>query len=134
MRKRILIASVVALFLAGVLTILWSALDWPPPRLLLKYGLTPGCEPTGRTLTVEGAEFVEIGPGIFRMGSTYDAGGSRCGKICAAVGLPWGDQPKPSNEMPVHWVEFERGFWIARTEVTNAPSPTGFRPAFTSKD
>ncbi len=22
--------------------------------------------------------------------------------------------------MPVHWVEFRRGFWIATTEITNA--------------
>ena len=67
-KRRLIIASVFALLLAGVLTILWAAFSWPPPRLLLTYGISPGCEPTGRTLTVEGVEFVEIGPGIFRTG------------------------------------------------------------------
>ena len=71
-------------------------------------------------MTVEGVEFVEIGPGIFRMGSNYGTGGSAFGKLCASQGLPWGDQPKSTYETPVHWVEFEDGFWIARTEVTNA--------------
>ena len=99
---------------------MWKALDWPPPRMILRYGLTPGCEPTGETMKIEGIEFVEIGPGCFRMGSTHLAkGGDSIGKVCAALGLPWGDQPEPSNEMPVHWVEFRRGFWISRTEVTN---------------
>ncbi len=120
-KRRLIIASVLALFLAGVLTILWTAFSWPPSKYLLRYGLSPGCEPTGRTLTVEGVEFVEIGPGIFRMGSTHNAeGGDWIGKLCAPFGLPWGEKPQASDEMPVHWVEFERGFWIAATEVTNA--------------
>ena len=83
-KRRILIASVLALFLGAILTILWTAMDWPPPKYLLKYGLSPGCEPTGKRLTIEGVEFVEIGPGIFRMGSTYGAGGSSFGKLCAS--------------------------------------------------
>jgi len=49
---------------------------------------------------LEGVEFVEIGPGIFRMGSTYKAGGDTLGKLCASLGLPWGDQPKASVMMP----------------------------------
>lgn len=110
---------VVLLALTGVTTLVWTALDWPPPGMILRYGLSYGCEPTGETKLVGGVEFVEIGPGCYRMGSTYLAGGDWFGRICAAVGLPWGDQPEPSREMPVHWVEFRRGFWIARTEVTN---------------
>jgi formylglycine-generating enzyme required for sulfatase activity len=55
------------------------------------------------------------------MGSDHLAeGGDWLRKLCAPIGLPWGKQPKPSNEIPVHWVEFRHGFWIARTEVTNA--------------
>jgi formylglycine-generating enzyme required for sulfatase activity len=66
-------------------------------------------------------EFIEIGPGCFLMGSEeYAEGGDWLGRWCDRLGLPWGDQPEPSYEMPVHWVEFPRGFWMAKTEVTNA--------------
>lgn len=119
-RRRILIV-VLAFVLFGIGTIAWTLAGLPPVRFILRYGLSPGCEPTGETMTLEGVEFVEIGPGIFRMGSDYLAeGGDWLGKICAPFGLPWGERPKASIEMPVHWVEFRRGFWIARTEVTNA--------------
>jgi formylglycine-generating enzyme required for sulfatase activity len=118
-KRRLIIACVVLFFLAGILSFVWVALDWPPVRFVLKYGLTPGCAPTGQTLTVEGVEFVQIGPGIARIGSTYWAGGDWLGKVCLRLGLPWGDQPTLTEEMPVHWVEFENGFRIARTEITN---------------
>jgi len=121
MRKRIIISLIILALLGFILTVVWKIADWPPPGMILRYGLTPGCEPTGETMTIEGVDFVEIGPGCFRMGSTHRAkGGNVLGKVCAVVGLPWGDQPEPSREMPVHWVEFRRGFWIAKYEVTNA--------------
>ena len=119
-RRRVLVA-VLALFLLGVGTIVWTLSGLPPIKYYLRYGLDPYCETTGERETHEGVEFVEVGPGIFRMGSTYLAeGGGWLGRICAPLGLPWGKHPKPSNEMPVHWVEFRKGFWIATTEVTNA--------------
>jgi len=38
------------------------------------------------------------------MGSTSNAeGGDWLGKLCKPFGLPWGKQPEPSDEMPVHW-------------------------------
>ncbi len=118
-----------SLLLVALITVgAWIAGGCPPARLILRYGLTPGCDPTGQTRTVEGIVFVEIGPGCFRMGSDLGAaGGDFLGKLCARLGLPWGDRPVPSDEMPVHWVEFPRGFWIARTEVTNAQYEA-FRP------
>jgi len=120
MQKRLLLAGL-ALLLVGVAVIAWTLAGLPPVKYVLRYGLSPGCEPAGQTLEVEGVTFVEIGPGIFRMGSTADAeGGDWLGKICKPFGLPWGKQPEPSVEMPVHWVEFRRGFWIATTEITNA--------------
>jgi formylglycine-generating enzyme required for sulfatase activity len=62
------------------------------------------------------------------MGSTANTeGGDWLGKLCKPFGLPWGKKPTPSDEMPVHWVEFRRGFWIATTEVTNAQYER-FRP------
>jgi formylglycine-generating enzyme required for sulfatase activity len=102
---------------AGVGAVAWSAAGLPPPGFLLRHGARSGCAPSGRTIEVEGVEFVEILPGYFRMGSRAGSG-NLLGRICAPLGLPWGRPPEPSNEAPVHWVEFPDGFWIARTEVT----------------
>jgi len=119
--KRRIVILLVALFIVGVAVIVWTLAGLPPVKYVLRYGISPGCEPTGETLEAEGVTFVEIGPGIFRMGSTSRAeGGDWLGKLCKPFGLPWGKQPEPSDEMPVHWVEFRRGFWIAATEITNA--------------
>jgi formylglycine-generating enzyme required for sulfatase activity len=119
--KRLALITVLLFFATGIVVIAWTVADLPPVRYVLRYGFSPRCKPTGLTKRVEGVEFIEIGPGIFRMGSDRDVkGGDWIGKLCQRVGLPWGDQPEPSNEMPVHWVEFPRGFWIAETEVTNA--------------
>ncbi len=120
MKRRIVLIGI-ALFLVGVAVIAWTLAGLPPVKYVLRYGISPGCEPTGETQEYEGVTFVEIGPGIFRMGSTANAeGGDWLGKLCKPFGLPWGKQPEPSDEMPVHWVEFRRGFWIATTEITNA--------------
>lgn len=126
-------AVVALLLLAGTVAVAWRAAGLPPPRYLLRYGLAPGCEPTGEVVTIEDVEFVVIGPGIFRMGSDalldregddwwYGQGftrGDLVGRLTGGLGLPGGKAPKYSVEMPVHWVEFSRGFAIARTEVTN---------------
>jgi len=125
-RRRVLLA-VLALFLFGIGYVAWTLAGLPPVKYHVRYGLDPYCEPTGDRVTYEGVEFIAIGPGIFRMGSASEAeGGDWLGKICAPFGLPWGKQPEPwdemteSDEMPLHWVEFRRGFWIATTEITNA--------------
>jgi formylglycine-generating enzyme required for sulfatase activity len=118
--KRVVPIALAAIVLLLGVTLLWLDAGRPSMRVLRQYGLSYGPKPTGRTLTVEGVEFVEIGPGCFRMGSDQGAtGGDLPGRLCARLGLPWGNQPKPSNEMPVHWEEFSQGFWIARTEVTH---------------
>ncbi len=120
MRKRILIVAAVVGVVALVAVAAWVLLDLPPPRLVVKYGFSYGPEPTGRTLMVEGVEFVEIGPGCFLMGTDKRTkGGDWLGQLCERLGLPWGERPEPSWEMPEHWVEFSHGFWIARTEVSN---------------
>jgi len=119
-RRRVLLA-VLALLLVSVVYIAWTLAGLPPVKYYFRYGLDPYCEPTGEKETYEGVEFVEIGPGIFRMGSTFEArGGDWLGRVCAPFGLPWGKHPEASWEMPVHWVEFRRGFWVATTEITNA--------------
>ncbi len=126
--KRVVLIILALLLLAGLGQIGWKIAGLPPVRMLWRYGLSYGPEPTGRVKPIGGMEFVEIGPGCFRMGSREGAeGGDSIGRWCAWFGLPWGDQPKPSDEMPVHWVEFPRGFWIAGTEVTNAQYEA-FRP------
>jgi formylglycine-generating enzyme required for sulfatase activity len=120
-RRRLIIAAAVLTLLgvAGVLA--WELADMPPLGFVLRYGYPSPMGPTGRTMEFEGVEFVEISPGYFRMGSHYFCDeGDVVGRISAAVGLPWGKQPRHrGGECPVHWVEFENGFWIARTEITN---------------
>jgi formylglycine-generating enzyme required for sulfatase activity len=93
---------------------------------ILTYGPTPGCEPQ-REVTVRDLEFVLVGPGYFRMGSTslLDGGwspgteGDLLGRIGSPLGIPFGVAPIPSEEMPVRWVEFPRGFAIAKREITS---------------
>jgi formylglycine-generating enzyme required for sulfatase activity len=112
--------TVVLLLLTVALWCTWVICDWPSPRLILKYGLPPAGGPTGRTQTIEGIEFLEIGPGYFRMGSNFLAEkGDLLGRICGPLGLPWGTPTVPSREMPVRWVEIPQRFWVARHEVTN---------------
>lgn len=120
---RTLALMVHAAVLVCTCAILWTGLLLPPPHWLLKYGLDPSCEVTGRRL-VGGLEFVEIGPGAFRMGSPWlfgdeERGANLLGRITSSLGLASGGPLTPSNEMPVHWVEFPNGFAIASCEVTN---------------
>ena len=67
MKRRIVLLGI-ALLLVGVGTIAWTLAGLPPVKHYLRYGLDPYCAPTGETLDVEGVTFVEIGPGIFRLG------------------------------------------------------------------
>jgi len=118
---RVILILLVLLLLSGIGVVVWTVAGLPPVRMVWRYGFFYGPEPTGEVVPYEGVTFVAIGPGCFRMGSREGAeGGNLLGQWCSRFGLPWGDQPKPSNEMPVHWVEFPRGFFIAETEVTNA--------------
>ena len=120
--KRLLLLAIAALLVAWIGGVACTALGLPPIGMLWRHGFEGRPAPTGRVLSTSGVEFVEIGPGCFRMGSDRGAeGGDLLGRWCARLGLPWGDQErrKPTDEMPVHWVEFPRGFWIARTELTN---------------
>lgn len=119
-RRRIARSLILAFLLLGVSSVGWSIAGLPPVRFILRYGPWPSCEPTGRTVWAEGVEFVEIGPGISRRGSSFlGKGVGFWDRLCWALGLPWARQSNMSNEMPVHWVEFRHGFWIARTELTN---------------
>ena len=126
--KRLIFIVMALLLLAGIGIVAWTVAGLPPVRMVWRYGFYYHPEPTGQVKPIGGIDFVEIGPGCFLMGSREGAeGGDLLGQWCARFGLPWGDQPKPSDEMPVHWVEFPRGYFIARTEVTNAQYEA-FRP------
>jgi formylglycine-generating enzyme required for sulfatase activity len=119
--RRPIITATVLLFLVSALAVLWSGFGWPPPRLILKHGFPPTGGPTGRTMTIEGVEFVELKPGYFRMGSHFLCKeGDLLGRICALLHLPWGKRPKhDGSECPPHWVEVCSPYWITRTEITN---------------
>ena len=109
--KRLILIVLALLLLAGIGIVAWTAAGLPPVRMVWRYGFSYQPEPTGEVVPYEGVEFVEIGPGCYRMGSNQGAEGADfLGRWCARLGLPWGDRPKPSDEMPVHWVEFPRGF------------------------
>jgi formylglycine-generating enzyme required for sulfatase activity len=120
--RRLIISASILLFLVLVLASLWSGFDWPPPRLILKYGFAPTGGPTGRTMTIEGVEFVELKPGYFLMGSHYSYDeGNLLGRLCAALGVPFGEHPhRDERAVPLHWVEVRAPFWISRYEITNA--------------
>jgi formylglycine-generating enzyme required for sulfatase activity len=117
----------IALTFATVVVV-WTGLLLPPPYWLLRYGLAPGCEPTGEVLFVEDIEFVVIGPGIARIGSSWlaDEGrfgftdGDLVGRVVRSAGIELGEPAKPSPEMPVHWVQFPKGYALAKSEVTNS--------------
>lgn len=119
--RRLSITAAVFLLLAGTIAVVRSGLNLVPLRFLWRYGPAPACAPTGEVIPLEGVEFVVIGPGCFRMGSdARGRPGDAPGRLCPPVGIGWGTPPVPSDEMPVHWVEFRHGFAVARTEVTNA--------------
>lgn len=117
--KRLLLLCLGVMLLVGVGIMVWAFADLPPIHMVWRYGFSYSPEPTGQTLAIEGIEFVEIGPGCFRMGS-HDLceKGDLLGRIGEAVGAPWGTRPYHDYPpCPEHWVEFEDGFWIAREEV-----------------
>jgi formylglycine-generating enzyme required for sulfatase activity len=126
--KRLILIVMVLLLLAGIGIVAWTVAGLPPVEMVWRYGFLYWPSLTGRELTVEGIEFVEIGAGCFPMGSHRACDeGNLIGRVSAPLGLDWGRQPSHGQrtmlgwdqECPVHWVEIPRGFWIARTELTN---------------
>jgi hypothetical protein len=118
-KKRLAIAAVVVLLLAGAVAVLWNVLDWPPPRLILKYGLPPAGGPTGRTKVIAGMEFVEVSAGYLRVvRQVRGAAGFR------VLGADFRDIDE--------WIEQPRSFWISRDVVpvalvTDLCPPAGLR-------
>jgi len=128
--KRLFFIVLALLLLIGIGIIAWIAAGQPPVRMVWRYGFSYGPEPTGRTLTVEGLDFVEVGRGCFLMGSHYHCEeGDLLGQVSSSVGLPFGRAPDHKHELPVQWTEIRRPFWIARCEVTNRQFES-FLPGF----
>jgi formylglycine-generating enzyme required for sulfatase activity len=120
MRKRPIRIGATILVLVVIVVALWSFLDWPPPRLILKYGFPPVGEWTGQKRTIKGIEFVLIPAGYFRMGSHFFCShGDFLGGVGDFFGLSIGTPPQHDiRACPPRWVEIEEPFWIALTEVT----------------
>jgi formylglycine-generating enzyme required for sulfatase activity len=72
----------------------------PAPTAVLP--APPAARPRTKVSAADGQTYLWIPPGSFAMG-------------CSS-----GDGDCQPDEMPVHTVRIERGFWLARTEVTNA--------------
>jgi hypothetical protein len=122
MKKKLLIAVGVLMLLGFALTATWMICDWPPPRLILKYGLPPAGGATGRTMELGGIKFVKLEPGYYRMNSHYGCeDADLLGRICSSIGLPWGRQPdEVANDCRLSWVEIDRPLWIAAEPVSAA--------------
>lgn len=65
MLRRLATAGAVLLLATSTLAIVGAAWNWPPPLLVLRYGLPGSQGPTGRVAVVEGATFDEFAPGYF---------------------------------------------------------------------
>ncbi len=119
-KKRVFLILGVLLAVAGLAVVLWQVNDWPSPRLLLLYGRPTTAGPEGAVRSIEGIEFVEIGPGYCRMGSHKDCQrGDLLGRLSAWFGLPWGTQAvHKGRDCPPRWVELPYRIRIARTNIT----------------
>jgi len=118
-KKRTILLRLVLPGLFVLLFFTWSIADWPSPVLLVKYGIPPQGGPTGNVRLIEGIEFVELGPGYYRMGSHEGCEpGNFLGYVGDALGFSWGDAPAHGDRCPTRWVEIREPFYIATKEIT----------------
>jgi hypothetical protein len=113
-RKRIIgVVVLLLLLLGGLITLLWTGLVWPPPGLILKYGLPPQGGLTGRTRSIAGVEFLEISPGYLWI----DTHGSRCrkgdlpGRILRPLGFQVGTPSR--HYCRRYWAERPTTLWFS---------------------
>jgi len=93
-KRRIIAARIVLVYLAILVVCLWLVLDWPPPRLILRFGIPPEAPTaTGRTWTNSlRMEFIEFeGRGYYR--------------------APPGRRPRRP------WIEMTAPVWVSRRYV-----------------
>jgi len=121
-RKRLVITTVVLLFLLGILVVTWEVCDWPPPRLILKYGFPPAGGPTGRAVVHHGNTFVEIGPGYRHLSRpALSVRGTWFGNLCGSLGLPTSSASVRSPEYEDRWVEVDHQYWISTEPLVGVP-------------
>jgi formylglycine-generating enzyme required for sulfatase activity len=117
---RLLIAAFVLLFLVALVSAVWNLCDWPPPRLVLKYGFPHTGGPTGRTMIIEGVEFVELKPGYFRMGAHI--GCVRDGpldRLLHSLGRTSSGPPPHHTGLncPLRWQEVAVTIWVGAAPI-----------------
>jgi formylglycine-generating enzyme required for sulfatase activity len=104
-RRRALFLAIPALVLVAAGVAYWQ---WPKPLPTVQPSAGPPAKvaapevPKSRINSRDGQEYRWIPPGSFTMG-------------CSA-----GDSECAADEKPAHIVEIEKGFWLAKTEVTEA--------------
>ncbi len=117
--KKLAIAGVLLLVSTSVVVVLWTVFDWPPPRLILRYGLPPQGGPTGRTTVIAGLEFAEIRGGyclVRRL--VYEQEGDLLGRLVQPFGLSIGDPSVRSDSYRNGWIEIRTSFWLLTTRVS----------------
>jgi len=130
-RKRPIFTAVVLLLLTGMLVLTWELCDWPPPRLILKYGFPPAGGPTGRCRTIGHLEYIEVAPGYCRIRRLVRSGRS--------TSIPWLPSSgvlsvltridRTSKFYADRWVEVDHAFWISKTPAKSRTYVTTSRPS-----
>ena len=118
-RKRLIVIAVVLFLIGGAVAITWEVCDWPPVRLILKYGLPPAGGLTGRIRSGPGGrEYVEVLDGYCRaFRPVCDDPGDALGRLCARLGIPFGRQPEYGDAYRRQWVQVKRSFWVATEPI-----------------
>jgi hypothetical protein len=129
MGKKLLISALVLLFLGAILTVVWEGLDWPPPRLLLKYGAGPGVQRTGRTLKLDGLRFIEVLPGYDGVLKLSRAGQTPWCK--AWLALMRSDPQSAKWSLRTQWCELPYRTWMALLDPRSLPSTDRRRSCLT---
>jgi len=119
MRRKVIVVLFALLLLGGILTVVWTAFDWPPPRFVLRYGLPPAGRSTGRTMRVEGIAFTELSAGYFKAGSSRPSP-SILTLLRSLLAQPEKTRRIRPDGWPPVWREIPYSFWISTTEITNS--------------
>jgi hypothetical protein len=122
-RKRLIVSAVLLFLLAGSFAITWEICDWPPVRLILKYGFPPAGGPTGREVIIQGVTLVEVEAGYSHaVRNVWKREGSGFSRFLARVGVRMGDASVPATGHINRWVECSRTYWITKHTI----SPRGW--------
>ncbi len=118
-KKKLLIGCSVLLLLGAILILIWVSSDWPPPRLILKYGQPRVEEASPRVKLIDGMEFVKLAPGYIRLDHrlfTSIAPGSNGLRYLSRLVRT----PSPGYEE--RWIELPEPRWISRKTVQRLSS------------